>query len=265
MKTCVLVLLPVGVRVVRVEDRPWVTSTERRPSEVTVVRVVLKRSRCVRVEPIERSDDEARVRVVAVYRCRKGEFTVCRVLWRYRDEPLDGTLLRTMPLDREGERRTVALLRMREGVALDRTTGTRDRDGADRRTVGVGLRDDDRTIGVDRDRVELLERDMRGAELRELIERELRDEDREDLETDREGRADRLNEREGALDRLADERDEPRREDRPLTELVKASIATETTIATTCRRFGWADIADLLAWVIPDCRLRRCAAKLITC
>lgn len=67
MKTCVLVVLPNGVRVVLVDDRPLVTSTERRPSEVTVVRVVLKRSRCVRVESTDRPDDEARVRVVVVY------------------------------------------------------------------------------------------------------------------------------------------------------------------------------------------------------
>ena len=66
IKTLVCLVWPGPVRVDRTDDRPRVTSTDRRPEDVTVVRVVLKRSRCVRVEPTECPDRVARVREVVV-------------------------------------------------------------------------------------------------------------------------------------------------------------------------------------------------------
>lgn len=119
-------------------------------------------------------------------------------------------MFRAIPVDGEGERRTVVLLRTREGVAVDRTIGALfDRDGADRRTVGARLGDGVRLTEDDLDRLGLREREILEAERRGARERETLDETRGDRDTDREGEAereDRLNERADTFDRLGVER-----------------------------------------------------------
>ena len=131
-----------------------------------------------------------------------------------------------------------------EGALVERVTLVLELADGDRRIVGARLLADIRLREADRDRLELIVRDALGVDRLELRELDARGRDGADRETDG---LDRLNERAEARDRLDDEREELRLERRPSTWAVTVSIAIEATIGHHHQRFGWADMADLLA------------------